>query len=333
MNRDEGCENVGIDGKDVRPARSRWQKVFSFVFRFAVSVILILWIFKSVDLRIFEKAVVSPSLPPIIAMIGFSLFYVFLGGLKLWVLFRKFSPISLRLFIGYFFLAGSIGSLAPAIFGDFTMIGLAKRSQIPIHKSVSAILVDRFVTLAIALFIFTPFTLVFILPVKPASVLALMLAFLVLFACAAWISARIAPALFSKFSLTRRFWESFSIYFRGDRRDLYANILISGFRGVVSGITLILALMAAHVTPPLIPALCIANSLSVLTHIPVSLSGLGVFEGSGLIMFETLGLNREQVLAGLLYHRMYIIIWAFLTSLVLTLIFAVKRHSGHHDVD
>ncbi len=332
MKRDGNAEDSHLNGEELQREKNVRQKIFSFVFRFAVSVAFLLWIFKSVDLGIFADVVVSPNILPIMAMIGFSLFYVFLGGLKLWVLFRSFSPIRLRLFTGYFFLAGSVGSLAPAIFGDFTLIGLAKQSQIPVHKSISAILVDRFITLVIALFIFTPFTLIFVLPVKSTYVLAVTAISVALFGGLLCISVRFAPFLFGKFSATKRFWESFSIFFEGDRTNLYTNIFISSFRGIVSGITLILALMAANITPPFIPTICIANSLSILTHIPVSLSGLGVFEGSGLILFETLGLNREQVLAGLLYHRMYIIIWAFLTSLVLTLIFAIKKHSGHHDV-
>jgi len=329
---DEDPEILRLAGKEIQCDRSAGKRIFSFVFRFAVSIALLFWIFKSVDLSVFKEVIVSPNIIPIVAMAGFSLVFLFLGGVKLWILFRSFSPINLRLFTGYFFLAGSVGSLAPAIFGDFTLIGLAKRSQIPVHKSVSAILVDRFITMVIALFIFTPFTLIFILPVKPIFILVLMLTFLALLGCVIWISLRIAPFLFAKFSVTQRFWESFSIYFRGDRTKLYANISISIVRGIVSGITLILALMAANITPPFIPTICISNSLSILTHIPVSLSGLGVFEGSGLILFETLGLNREQVLAGLLYHRMYIICWAILTSIVLTLLFAVQKYSRNRDI-
>jgi uncharacterized membrane protein YbhN (UPF0104 family) len=333
MKRDEGSQNAGLDGRELQPKRPKWEKIFSFIFRFAVSVVLLLWIFRSVDLGIFSEIVVTPNLLPIIAMIGFSVFYVFLGGLKLWVLFRGFSPISLWLFTGYFFLAGSIGSLAPAIFGDFTMVGLARQNQIPVHSSVSAILTDRFITMVIALFIFTPFTLIFVLPVKPSFIMLIMAILALLFGCLIWCFVRFAPLLFDKFSVTKRFWESFALYFKGDRKNLYVNILISGFRGIISGITLIFALMAANLQPPVVTTICISNSLSVLTHIPISISGLGVFEGSGLILFEAVGLNREQVLAGLLYHRIYIIIWACLTSLVLTLMFAIKRYSGNHDVN
>jgi uncharacterized membrane protein YbhN (UPF0104 family) len=325
MKRDEGADNAGIDGKEVPPARPMWKKILSFIFRFTVSVLLLLWIFKSVDLGIFSEIVVSPSLLPIIAMVGFSIFYVFLGGLKLWVLFRGFSPISLRLFTGYFFLAGSVGSLAPAIFGDFTMVGLARQNRIPVHRSVSAILTDRFITMVIAMFIFTPFTLIFVLPVKPLFIVALMGILALLLGCLIWAAVRFGPMLFDKFSATKMFWESFTLYFRGDRRNLYVNILIGCFRGIVSGITLILALMAADVSPPFFSTICITNSLSILTHIPVSLSGLGIYEGGGLILLEALGLNREQVLAGLFYQRVYIIIWSLVTAAIWGVVIAAKR--------
>ncbi|MGA2332880.1 MAG: lysylphosphatidylglycerol synthase transmembrane domain-containing protein [Syntrophales bacterium] len=325
MKQNEGADNACLDSEEVQPKRPKGQKIFSFIFRFAVSVVLLVWIFKSVDLSIFSEIIVSPSLLPITAMVVFSVFYVFLGGLKLWVLFRGFSPMSLPLFTGYFFLAGSVGSLAPAIFGDFTMVGLARRNQVPVHRSVSAILTDRFITMVIAAFIFTPFTLISVLPVNPLFIIALMGISALLLGCLIWAAVRFTPMLFDKFSVMKRFWESFTLYFKGDRKDLYANILIGGFRGIISGLTLIFALMAANVSPPFFSTICITNSLSILTHIPVSLSGLGIYEGGGLVLLEALGLNREQVLAGLLYQRAYIIIWSLVTAAIWGVVIAAKR--------
>ncbi len=325
MKRDEGSESAGLAGKELQPVKPALGKISSFVFRFVVSIVLLLLIFKSVDLGIFSEIVVTPRLLPIIAMVGFSVLYLFLGGLKLWVLFRGFSSISLWLFTGYYFAAGSVGSLAPAVLGDFTMVGLARQNQIPIHKSVSAILADRFITMVIAAFVFTPFTLMFVLPVKPLFIIVLTGTLVLLLVCLIWAAVRFAPLLVDKFSVAKRFWESLTLYFRGDRKRLYANIFISGFRGVISGITLILALMAANVSPPFFSTICITNSLSILTHIPVSLSGLGIYEGGGMLLLEALGLNREQVLAGLVYQRAYIIIWSLVTAAIWGLVIAVKH--------
>ena len=309
-----------------RPPASTAKKIILFVLRLSISVVLILWIFKSVDLGIFKTVAVTPRLIPMVAMVACSLLFVFLGGFKLWILLRVFSPISLWVFTAYFFLAGSIGSLAPAIFGDFTLIGLAKRGKIPVHQSVSALLMDRFVTMVIALFVFTPFTLMLFLPMRPAYILFLSVITLLLSGGLAWLFLRSAPILFDKFAITKRFWESFSLYITRYRISLFQNILISGVRGIVSGLTLIFALMAAKLSPPLIATICISNSLSILTHIPVSLSGLGLFEGGGLVLFVALGLSKEQVLAGLFYHRAYIILWAVITSCLLTLLFAIRRY-------
>lgn len=325
MERNESSNILGLEGKEQRRDISIWRKISSFAFRFAVSIVLLLWIFKSVDLSAFREVIISPNLVPIVAMVGFSLVFVFLGGLKLWILFRGFRPINLWLFTGYFFLAGSVGSLMPAFFGDFTLIGLARRSEIPIHQSVSALLMDRLIALAIALFIFTPFTLIFVLPVKPVYIILLTLISVVLIGGLLWVSLRFAPFLLGRLSVAKRFWESFSMYFAEYRINLYSNIFLSSLRGIVSGMALIFALMAANLNPPFLPTICITNSLSILTYIPVSLSGLGIYEGGGLIILDSLGLNREQVVAGLFYQRVYIILWSLVTIVLWGVVMAIKQ--------
>jgi uncharacterized membrane protein YbhN (UPF0104 family) len=321
----ESSKRLGLEGKELWRARPIWRKISSFAIRIVVSLALVLWILKAVDLTVLNEVVGSPKLVPILAMIGFSLVFVFLGGVKLWVLFRGFSPITLWLFTGYFFLAGSVGSLAPAILGDFTLVGLAQRSKISIHEGLSALLMDRLITLMTSLFIFTPFTLVFVLPLRGLYVLMLTVISAILFGGLIWIALRLAPTLFDHFSITKRFWESFSIHFTRNRTNLYSNIFISSLRGIVSGIALIFALMAAHLSPPFFPTLCITNSLSIITYVPVSLSGLGIYEGGGLILLESIGLNREQVVAGLFYQRLYIILSSLVTLTVWGIIIVIKR--------
>lgn len=319
---------IGNGAKDSRDSSSvsNLKKISWFIFRLAVSIALILWIFKSVDLSLFKQVAVSPRAVPMIAMIAFSLLFVFLGGLKLWVLVRSISAITLKHFMGYYFLAGSVGSLAPAIVGDFTLVGLMKRGKTPIHRTVSAILMDRFITILFAVFVFTPFTLVFVLPVKPLPVILLTIASALLSGGLAWIVFRFAPSLWGNVEIMNRFWNAFSVYFTEYRKDLWINMIICGLRSIVSGMTLIFALMAADLNPPVFSTICISNSLSILTHIPISLSGLGVFEGGGLLLFEAIGMNKERILAGLFYHRVYIIIWAALTAGILTLWLLWKKH-------
>jgi uncharacterized membrane protein YbhN (UPF0104 family) len=139
------------------------------------------------------------------------------------------------------------------------------------------------------------------------------------------IMARYAPVIFSRSTAAQSFWESLLLFFSNYRRNLVANVVIGLGRSVISGFALAYAFMAANLEPPLFPMICITSSLSVITHIPISLGGLGVYEGIGLILFEAIGLAREQVLAGLLYQRVYIIIWAAASIVIMGFIILFHR--------
>jgi uncharacterized membrane protein YbhN (UPF0104 family) len=315
-----------ISNKQIARKATEWRRIVSLILRFTVSIALVVWIFQSIDWGIFKDIIISPKLYLLAPFVIFSLFFVFLGGLKLWILLRSFHPMGLWRFSAYYFLTSSVGSLIPSIFGDFTLAALMKKNQIDYHKSFSIIILDRLITLLIAVFIFTPFTLVFVLPVSPVTVWTITAAALAITLLAIWLFASFLPNIFQRFSATRLFWETTTVFFRKDRSSLWGNVLIGLFRGVISGVTIVLALMIANLTPNLFSTVCIANSLAVVTHIPISISGLGLYEGSGLILFERVGLQREMVLAGLLYQRAYIIVCALATILITGTVIMLRRH-------
>lgn len=325
-----------------------WQRTVSLILRFTVSIALVVWIFRSIDWEIFKDIIISPKLYLVAPFIIFSLFFVFLGGLKLWVLLRTLHPMKLWRFSAYYFLTSSVGSLIPSIFGDFTFMALMKKNQIDYHKSFSIIVLDRLITLLIAVFIFTPFTLIFVLPVSPIKIWIITATVLAITLVAMWLISLLLPNIFQRFSATRQFWGVTTVFFHEERSNLWRNFLIGLFRGVISGVTLFFALMTVNLMPNLFSTICIANSLSVITYVPISISGLGLYEGGGLILFEQIGLQREMVLAGLLYQRAYIIVWSLATILIIgTVIILLRRRAGkahsqkspqlnvsyHHDTD
>jgi uncharacterized membrane protein YbhN (UPF0104 family) len=316
----------GQGGGSGFPGGAKSGKILSFALRFLVSIALVVWIVWSIDFGMFSRIALSPRPAAILAMVAFCLLFVFLGGLKLWFLMKGFATVGYGRFLGYFFLSGSIGSLAPAIVGDVTFVGLMKRENMSIHETVSALLVDRLVTLLLAVFVFTPFTLSLVWPAATGTIVLLSVVAALASAGLMWVAARFAPAFFQKVEIMNRYWLASSLYFSRYRRELLINVMICAIRGIVSGLTLIFALMAAGLDPPAFATICISNSLSVLTHIPVSLSGLGVFEGSGLLLFETIGLNKERIVAGLFFHRAYIIIWASVTAVLLTSWLLWQKH-------
>ncbi len=309
--------------------RSVFRKTVSFIARFLISAALIVWIFKFIDFGIFKESVLSPKLVPLASLVLYGILFVFLGGFKLWILFRNYAVISCGQFLKYFFFSSSIGSIAPAILGDVTLIALAKRIEVSAYQSVSAILLDRFITLFIAVFVFTPFTIIYVTSISPVHVLYLTIACFVFSVFIVWFIVKYSPRILNKYAVTKELWEAFAHLYRNRRTDLYNNLFITLVRAIVSGFTLVAAFQAAGLHPPVIPTVSAANSLSILTHIPISISGLGVFEGSGLLFFEAIGLNKEKVLAGFFFHRLYVIVWALLTAIIIASLSAYRKYIVH----
>lgn len=318
-------DNTIMDPDMTRVKSFTPRRILSLVVRLSVTIALVVWICQSIDWGIFKQIVISPQPAPLAAFIAFSLFFVFLGGLKLWILLRSFHPMGLWRFSVYFFLASAIGSLIPSIFGDFTLAALMKRSRIAYHKSISIIVLDRFLTLILAVFVFTPVTLVLVLPVSALKIGVLTMVTLITSILVSWLSASMLPRIFNQFATIRDFWGTIGDFIRHDRLSLWMNVGVGFFRGCISGVALAFALMAANLQPALFQTICIANSLAVVTHIPVSISGMGLYEGGGMFLFERIGLQREMVLAGLLYQRAYILIWSVVTIIILGAIILVRR--------
>lgn len=313
-------------GEEEVKKNSFFRKFASFSLKLLISTALIVWILKLIDFDVFKESVFSPKPIPLIYLVFCGISFTILGGFKLWLLFRNYAPIGCGHFLKCFFFSSSIGTIAPAILGDFTLIAFAKRMDVSTYKSVSAILLDRLITLLIAVFIFTPITIIYVTSILPVFVMVLTIACFGFSVCIVWGIVKYAPRILTRYELSKELMEAFSHLYRRKRSDLYYNFFISLVRAIVSGFTLVAAFYAADLNPPLLPSLGAANSLSILTHIPISISGFGVFEGSGLFFFEALGLNKEKVLAGFFFHRLYVIAWSLLTAIILGSLFVFKRY-------
>ena len=62
-----------------------------------------------------------------------------------------------------------------------------------------------------------------------------------------------------------------------------------------------------HPRADLLPVTIITNSLSLLIYLPISVSGVGVYEGGAVAAFSYLGLSSERVLAAFVFQRLYMI--------------------------
>lgn len=287
---------------------------FRWTWRLTILLCLLAWLFTRFDWQTFTQVFVAPRWDALVAMVFASLGFAFLGSAKIWVLLRALMPIRFGVVFRYFFIATSFGALTPAALGDFSMVALLKRENLPVSQGLSVMLIDRAVSVMTYALVFAPLTLGLLL--VDAIIWWWIVAggtfgtigFLML-------NASVRVRHFVRESLICR-WiptlEDFARTSSGLLRNypwhLSVNIVLTLIRSSVAGVVVYYALLAAQTAPPLFSVICITNFLSLVNLLPISFGGLGVYEVSGVVLFEKIGLEASNALVALLYQRLYILV-------------------------
>jgi len=291
-------------------SRHRW---FNRTWRAVITLIVIVWIFSRLDLTQFARVVVAPRWDALLGMVAAALIFVAIGGMKVWVLLRALAPVRLRLVLGYFVVATALGSFTPAALGDFSIAAFLRRENVPLHQGLSVMLVDRVISVATYVLVFTPLT--FALLVRADQWWLLPVIFLAVAILGLLLNANRSVRGFTRTRLIRVFVPAAEDFARAisDLLRLYplnlaGNVALTLVRSSVAGLVIQFALSAAHEQPAFFPVVCATNFLTVVNLLPISIGGLGIYEGSGVILFEQFGINGENALAALLYQRAYILL-------------------------
>lgn len=285
--------------------------------RATVTALVLLWLFSFIDTEQFRDVAISPNWIPLVGMVLFAWIFVFIGALKFWYMFKAIAPVAFKPFLLHFLMATSIGTFTPASIGDFSLAAFLNREQIPAHRSLSVILVDRVITVSIYGVVFLPLTLGLLLHTTRLWWVPVSFAGFSLIALSANGNQRFRQQVSNL--LSRLHWEFLTNFamttselLRAYPWTLIGNIALTLLRCLIAGLVVQCALYAAGEYRSFLPVVLATNSISLLNLLPVSLAGLGVYEGGGVMLFDRLGFDPERVLAALIYQRAYVIIYSLL---------------------
>jgi uncharacterized protein (TIRG00374 family) len=300
---------VGQEGGATKSAR---HPLLAWGARLGVAIVLVLLILRSVDLSEFSRVVVSPSWLPLGSMVITALSFMSLGAVKIWILLGALAPIRLVTVLRYDVVAAAVGTFTPAAVGDFSMVAFLRREGIAAHQGLSSMLVDRAITLAMYGLVFLPLTLVLVvrtdqllwMPVLVALAITTVLSVNLITPFRQWLRERVVRPYVPRLE---DFLRTFSDLLRGHPLRLAANVAVTLLRAVVAGAVIYSALLAAGTRADFLLVTVITNSLSLVNYIPISLSGIGLYEGGAVAVFGYLGLDSERVFAAFVFQRAYMI--------------------------
>lgn len=313
---------------------------FGWTFRVLVAGGLLLLILRSLDLGELRQVMVAPRWEPMLGMAVAALAFRLLGAAKIWIMLSAFAPeVRLRTVLRDGLIALSLGTFTPGSLGDFSLVRFLRREGILVHQGVSAMLVDRGITLALTVLVYLPMTLLLVAPSREWLWLPVGCGVALVIGLGVNLMPSVRQRLLQLLvrpALPRleNFLRATSELLRQHPLHVLANVGVTLIRSLVSGLAIVLGLLAAGSTSQLsqshlLSVVALTNSLNLLNALPISIRGLGVYEGSALVAFSFIGLKLkpEHVFAAFVFLRVYVVL-----SSLIVLAFASLFMRGHGPV-
>ncbi|MEM6797344.1 MAG: lysylphosphatidylglycerol synthase transmembrane domain-containing protein [Acidobacteriota bacterium] len=304
------------DAGPQRPA-SAGRKRLIFALRLALTAALLALLARWIDPRAAREALASGDPRFLLALVLVRPFLILVRGLRIWHLVRVTSerPLPLASAVGWHFVSVHLGVFTPAGLGELSMAYfLRRRHRVSEEHTVAAMMLDKLITLGVL------------------SILGLVGAILYLGIDArAWLAGAALAGLAALWALSRGLTDRDGVEDPGQdagspsKRSVGRRIILtlrSAGEVLARRPGAILANVAAAVLQSLLFTaqiwLCfrmfgagvsffgifwISGLGRLVNLLPITLGGLGVYEGSMVLLLEQLGTTRELALAAVLIPR------------------------------
>lgn len=220
------------------------------------------------------------------------------GAVGIWVLVRTFlASVPFLPVASVYLRSTALGMFAPGKFGELVFPHFLARQGVSIGAGLAVLLVDKLITFVCAAVIGCV-GLLLLVGAKQALSVALLSGLLVSLALLMAASGKLRRVARERLlGKHHRRFEGFSAslfgLLREERRAVAVNGILTVLRFLLRGGAAAAAFYALGSPVPFLPTVALLCLIQILSWLPVSVSGLGVTQGSAILLFALL-LQAEQ---------------------------------------
>ncbi|KYK25285.1 hypothetical protein AYK26_02275 [Euryarchaeota archaeon SM23-78] len=218
--------------------------------------------------------------------------------------------VKFKKIVQYYLMSWAVGQFTPGNLGEFSIIFfLNKEKHMNLGKTSAISIADKIITFAL-IFIIGGFAMFFYLPFQQALTLALIIAIigtlLLLLALNTKVRNIITKRIFRKSHKTvDLFDKDIKTFFFKRKKQVALNFGVTAIRWLILFIGVKILFDALGVRVSLGHVIGIISLSTLVSLIPVSVSGLGIRETSGVYLFKAVGIST--IASGTIFGVMLII--------------------------
>lgn len=280
-------------------------KRFSHLLRFFIGIFILSLLLYKIGIDDIAETFSKIDLSWLFVMLPVFASTFYISTLNIWLLVKAsgYDAKISRLF-RWMSLSWANGQLIPGKVGEFSMVYfLAKNYNLKVGEGTAMVLIDKFITLTMYV-IFSAFSVFLFYPKDQAILLAALIIIAAIGGIVIFLS-KAGQRIIKRFVWKKvtdkfeKFGATINILLKNPKY-IAANILLTLLKMLVFTVYFILAFRAfQQYVPPLYIFLLIAL-ISIISGIPVTISGLGVREGAAVFFYTKLGIPAEKVIGAYL---------------------------------
>ncbi len=201
----------------------------------------------------------------------------------------------------YYITSWSIGLISPGKLGEFSLVYFLKKEDIDLGKGTAMYVLDKSITIFLLILVSVYGFFIFLTKVQALQLIIalLILIFLVIF----FLISSPGRKIIVRYIL-RKYAENFSgfsrtlsFYFKEQKRIILLNIFLTLIKSILQAIAVFFVFLAFGVKVPILPIYIISAIITIVSLIPITVSGLGTREASATFLYSLIGVKASIVIS------------------------------------
>jgi uncharacterized protein (TIRG00374 family) len=235
----------------------------------------------------FEKANYLYWIPAILIF----LITLEMGALNLYFLISRLNPqIKHKEIRKMFLVSALLGLITPGKVGEFAIVKYLKRYNITYGQSINIPIIDKLITIVV-LGIFAAIGFFKYFELKAALIITIMILIIVILIIFLMMNSR-SRKFIRRYILQKHedkfkgFYATLRYFLVEQKKYLTLNLINTLLRNILTSIVILILFRSFGASPSLFSVILIFSATTIISNIPISISGIGIKEGAAAAMFS-----------------------------------------------
>ena len=267
------------------------------LFKIIIGITLFLSVYTRIGFsNVFEK-LLTVNIIFLIGYIMLKFFSLFFNALNLYImLIPSKVKLKLREVWKYASISWAFGLLVPGKIGEFSLVYLLKKKKIDYGEGLAISMLDKILTF-ITLFSFGLLGLLLFLPniiIYVSIIFTIIILSIIYFIYKdSYIDKILIFILKNKIKHIRKFKEVTKLYIKKHYNLIILNLIVTALKWGLTAFTISILFMGFGIYIPFYKVLFIQSIITIISLIPITISGLGVAEPTGIFLYGLIGIPQS----------------------------------------